>query len=256
MQSLKAGVAAPSLQILGIDAAVDPKNVGLAVADRAADGRWHLTALETGRRDAELSQQAAGLLDPGRPMLMAVDAPLGWPRALGESLAQHRAGEALEETSDRLFTRTTDHYVREQVGLKPLDVGADRIARTARAALALIDRIRARTGQPLPLLATPDEAAEGGLIEVYPAATLKQHGLPSRGYKKTEARALRETILAGIEQRLSPGEHKAACLASDHCLDAAVCILTAIDFLAGACHSPQHERLAGYEGWIWFPTNP
>lgn len=245
-------MSASNLQILGIDAAVDPKNVGLAVATMATDERWRLTGVETGRRDAELSHQAADLLDLDRPLLVAVDAPLGWPRELGESLAQHRAGEALDATSDRLFTRRTDHYVREQVGLKPLDVGADRIARTARAALALLDRLRDRTGKSLPLLMNPGDAKSGGLIEVYPAATLTQHGLPAKGYKKPPARHLRETIVAGFEQRLTPGEFRSMCLASDHCLDAALCVLAAIDFLEGKCPPPQDNDLARSEGWIWF----
>jgi predicted RNase H-like nuclease len=247
-------VSTTDLQILGIDAAVDPRNVGMAVAVMAPDGSWQMTAVETGRRDAELSHQAAGLIDPGRPLLVAVDAPLGWPSILSASLAQHRAGQALEQTSDQLFTRQTDRHVRGRVGLKPLDVGADRIARTARAALALIERLRERTQNPLPLLMEPGEAAQGGLIEVYPAATLTQHGLPSKGYKKPAARELRETILEGFKQRLNPSVHKAPCLASDHCLDAALCVLTAIDFLAGACHPPQDKHLARSEGWIWFPS--
>lgn len=56
---------------------------------------------------------------------------------------------------------------------------------------ALIEQLRKRTGHSLPLLVRPANAEAGGLIEVYPAATLKQHGLPHRRYKKPEATEVR-----------------------------------------------------------------
>ena len=239
-------------QLLGIDAAVDPKNTGLAAAVRDAQGRWRLTGVSTGRPGEDLAAQAVDLIDTRRPVLLAVDAPLGWPESLSRSLAGHRAGEAIEANSDTLFIRDTDRFVRQHTGLKPLEVGADRIARTARAALALVDAIRRASGQALPLLFNPGQASSGGLLEVYPAATLKQRGLPAKGYKKPDARPLREIILDGIAPELDPGEYQDTCLSSDHCLDAALCVLTAIDFLEARCAPPENPDLAGREGWIWF----
>jgi len=240
-------------QILGIDAAVDPKNVGLATAVQNNAGRWQVQAVASGAPAQDLAEQAAGLLEPGRPCLLAVDAPLGWPSPLSAALAKHRAGEPIPASSNELFIRETDRFVRERTGLKPLDIGADRIARTARAALALIDGIRRRTGQDLPLLLCLKAAHTGGLLETYPAATLRQSGLPAKGYKKPEARPTRQTILEGLAERLELGEHTTTCLDSDHCLDAVLCVLTAIEYLAGHCPPPQDQALAQTEGWIWFP---
>jgi hypothetical protein len=242
------------IQILGIDAAVDPKNVGLATAVSDDRGRWRLAAVEAGERGGDLAGQAVDLIDRDRVLVLAVDAPLGWPRALARSLAGHAAGEPIDAGSDDLFVRETDRYVRRHTGLKPLEVGADRIARTARAALALVDGIRRRSGQLLPLVLQAEAAASGGLLEVYPAATLAQRGLPAKGYKKPEARDVRSTILEGIGNELDPGPHASACLDSDHCLDAALCVLTAIDVLAGRCAPPQETESARAEGWIWFPA--
>jgi predicted RNase H-like nuclease len=241
-------------QILGIDAAVDPKNVGLAVATRTASGTWQIEAVASGTLNRDLAEQASAMLDPDRPILLAVDSPLGWPAALGRTLVEHAAGRVVKPYSNELFTRETDRFVRAHTGLKPLEVGADRIARTARAALALIDGIRRQTGNDLPLVLDPAEARTGGLLETYPAATLKQLGLPSRGYKKPDARPVRRSIIEGLSDRLELGDHVSICLNSDHCLDAVLCTLTAIEFLNGNCPPPTDPNLAHQEGWIWFPN--
>lgn len=243
-----------SLQMLGIDAAVNPANTGLAIA-RRSHGKWRIDSLATGQKQTGIAQQMAGLLNPSAPVLLAVDAPLGWPTDFVTNLSAHRAGEALDAEPRLLFTRETDRVVHRHTGLTPLSVSADRIARTAVAALAIVDALRNALGQPLPLLLNPTECRSGGLIEVYPAATLKQRGLPSRGYKKPEARALRNGIVDGIAQALDLNGHEIACLDSDHCLDAVLCVLTAIDFLEGNCLSPATPERAAREGWIWFRTD-
>jgi len=174
----------PNLQILGIDAAVDPRNTGFAVAGQR-DASWRIQTLETGKRGMPLADAIIERLSPEHPTLVAIDAPLGWPAPLARALSNHTAGAPLSLDPGTGFARETDRFVRERTGLKPLDVGADRIARTAAAALTLIEALRTRTGQPLPLLSSPEVAS--GLIEVYRAATPKQHGFPHRGYKKPHA---------------------------------------------------------------------
>jgi hypothetical protein len=241
----------PALQILSIDAAVDPRNTGYAVATHDT-GAWCIDALETGTRTGDLAERIANRLVPDRPILLAIDAPLGWPEPMTQALATHRAGTPLDLDPATGFSRQTDRVVRQKTGLKPLDVGADRIARTAAAALALIDEIRRRTGQPIPLLSKPQEARTGGLIEVYPAATLKQHGLPHRGYKRTDSGRERKKIAEGLPSELNLGTFRQACIDSDHCLDAVLCVLTAIDFLNGRCIQP-FANPPLREGWIWFP---
>jgi len=187
-----------------------------------------------------------------RPILVAIEPPLGWPEPLAGALAGHRTGEPLPLESAIGFARETDRFVREQTGLKPLDVGADRIARTAEAALSLIEALRNLTGQALPLLSGAENPENGGLVEVYPAATLKQRGLPRRGYKKPHATRERGVIADGISGDLNLSRCRQACIDSEHCLDAALCVLTAVDFLNGKCAVP-FSNLMRQEGWIWFP---
>src|SRR6056297_2713153 len=241
-----------ALQILGVDAAVDPRNTGYAIATSEA-GTWRIDGLSTGSRTTDLAEQITAQLDPDRPILVAIDAPLGWPSPFAKALEDHTAGEPLPLDPSTGFARQTDRLVREKTGLKPLDVGADRIARTAAAALTLIEALRKRTGQPLPLLSSPEDAETAGLIEVYPAATLKQHGLPHRGYKKPHATLERTAITDGISGKVNLGPCRQACIDSDHCLDAVLCVMTAIDFLNGDCASPENRSVMNREGWIWFP---
>jgi hypothetical protein len=150
-----------------------------------------------------------------------------------------------------MFRRATDRFVARQFGITPLDVGADRIARTAHAALKLLASVRRRTGLPVPLAwQTPPVAMEAA-IEVYPAATLSAHGLPSRRYKKAEDVAARRQIIEGLALEM-PFERTFPVIETEpDALDAVVCLLAAKDFLDGKAIGPTDLALAEHEGWIW-----
>jgi len=240
-----------TLQILGIDAAVDPRNTGYAIA-HIEGNRCRILHLATGRRSSSVVDQICDDMNADLPTLVALDAPLGWPVGLAELLTHHCAGGPIR--ADHPFNRETDRFVREQTGLKPLDVGADRIARTAVAALALVAGLRNRLDRPLPIVECPGSASAGGLIEVYPAATLRQHGLPYRRYKgsSADARTVRCRIAEALDQWIDLAPDSTQLEESDHILDAAICVLSAIDFLAGRCAPPPHEGNWQKEGWIWF----
>lgn len=173
-------------------------------------------------------------------MLVALDAPLGWPTALGAALAGHRAGERLEPSVDDLFRRRTDERVRIRLGKRPLEVGADRIAPTAHAALALLEGLRERLGEPVPLLWTPDSPARIGAIEVEPTAT---------------RRAWWPEDLTDPEQLARWTGSTPSCLApvSADERDAVICTIAGGDFLAGRAEPPPavDRETADKDGWIW-----
>lgn len=137
---------------------------------------------------------------------------------------------------------------------RPLDIGADRIARAALAALRLLGDVREDLNQPIPLCWEPGTLARTQAIEVYPAATLKARDFVHTGYKGSavEARAARESI----SRKLS-GEFKIDSAAlqegleSDHLLDAMICVAAGFDFLDGKCLKPENQSKAKREGWIW-----
>lgn len=252
------------LEIIGVDCAVEPRKTGLARAIWS-DATLSAVELSIPRNEEELDAWILDRLAGSSRLLLALDSPLGWPAALGVSLSGHRAGLPVGAQPNALFRRLTDQIVREQTGKQPLEVGADRIARTAVAALDLLDRVGRRLGGPIELGWNPNRLPRISAIETYPAAWLTGRGLPARRYKDAseEAKERRESILRRIEGRAAEsrevtvaldGATRDAAIASSHLLDALVCVLCGVDFLTGRCRGPApHEReLAAKEGWIWF----
>ncbi len=235
--------------LIGIDCAAQPVNVGVAIG-RVVDGVTHIEQLHAGHPDpVDLVADAIS-----SPALLAFDSPLGWPADLGDRLAVHRAGERLQGEPNDLFRRETDRFVKQAIGKQSLDVGADRIARTAHAALGLLADVRERTGLAIDLAATQTDSEESRCFEVYPAATLKAHGIDARGYKgnKPQNHDARRKLIDALASRLRIGETLIdLAIAKDDALDAAICCLAAADFAAGACFEPEDAALAAKEGWIW-----
>lgn len=249
--------SAPPVTILGIDAATQPKKLGLS------RGRLHGSTLtiDAVTRGADVDSPLETLASWAQgPTLLAIDAPLGWPAALGRGLSTHRAGEPLHAEPNHLFRRDTDRFVHATLGKLPLEVGADRIARTAEAALRLLGQLRTRLRAEVPLLWTPSLDSLAA-IEVYPAATLIARNLDARGYKGTKdgALAARERIAARLAAEARVEVPTEQLTASDDCLDAALCVLAGADFLSGRSIAPVPEQreTAEIEGWIWFsrPTS-
>lgn len=239
--------------IIGIDAATQPRKLGLA--------RGHLDDDDLVVTDALLGSEVESVAETiaswigDRPTLFAIDAPLGWPAPLAQGLHRHRAGQVLDGEGHDLFRRTTDRFVHKSIGKMPLDVGADRIARTAHMALRLLGEVRGRTGLDIPLAWSPE--VEGvAAIEVYPAATLLAHRAAATGYKRKDdvSRDYRETILSALRHDWSLKMDDRLLAGSDDLLDAAVCVLAGADFLRGGCVAPTADQraTAEVEGWIWF----
>jgi len=240
--------------IIGVDCATLPEKTGLALAGPTEEG-WRVLEAGNGRDLPQRETLAAWVAAAERPLL-CLDAPLGWPQAMGASLASHRAGQALAPDASALFRRQCDAFIQAETGCRPLEVGANFIARTARTALALLEQLREDSGRNLPLLWHPGAGEEGGVIETYPAATLRASGLPWRRYKPAAALGLRDEIIAGWSEWLSPpGGHSAAMQAmraQADVLDAANCVLAGVDFIEGrAMVPPKLDDQLAVEGWIW-----
>ncbi len=235
--------------LIGIDCAAQPKNVGIAIG-RIVDGVTSIEQLYAGHPDP------AGLVAESitSSALLAFDSPLGWPADLGARLAAHRAGDRLHGEPNDLFRRETDRFVKQAIGKQSLDVGADRIARTAHAALGLLADVRERTGLTIDVATTQRDSDETRCFEVYPAATLKAHAIDARGYKgsKPENQKARRKLIEALEPRLHIADALIdLAIAKDDALDAAICCLAAADFVAGACFEPKNPDVAAKEGWIW-----
>lgn len=239
-----------AITIIGIDCATDPKKVGLAKAVLSR-GRVLVQHAEPGTAKNNITQRVTEWLESDRPALIALDAPLGWPEALGSALAHHNAGEVIKDEPNNLFRRETDRFIKNRTAKQPLDVGADRIARTAVFALTLLSYLRELTGKPIPLAWNP-ELIDHRAIEVYPAGTLTAYKLPNGKYKENSEthRAVREQIVRGLPEWVEIADEKAL-FANADVLDAVLCCVAGADFLSYRSMEPTDPRLARKEGWIW-----
>lgn len=239
------------IQIIGIDCATDPAKVGVA-RGQLRHGRVEVEAAQlVGKGGDPAAVVSPWIAAHAGPTLLAVDAPLGWPAGLGAALATHRAGAQLAGEANQLFRRTTDRVVHERLGKLPLDVGADRIARTALAALQMLQRLRDHHGERIPLAWNVRDIAPLAAIEVYPAGTLTSRGVTSSGYKLASDRSVREAMLDALADELVVGPHRPTLLQHADVLDATLCLLAASDFLQGTVMQPDDHALAMHEGWIW-----
>ena len=236
--------------IIGIDCATIDAKVGLSIGVAEHD-RCVVQFAGVCSTEREVAGEVAAWLAQSTRALIALDAPLGWPQAMGRALAQHRAGEPLSMTANNLFRRATDGFVKMHLGKQSLDVGADRIARTAHAALKLLADLRRLTALPIPMAWAPGYDAHAAAIEVYPAATLIAHGIPARGYKKKDQSAERRVIIKRLTDHVELPPDTSVMERNADALDAVVCVLAGYDFLRGQCHPPEDGQLARHEGWIW-----
>jgi predicted nuclease with RNAse H fold len=231
------------IALLGIDCATNPKKTGLALGELRGEV-VHILRCSTGASDKAPAAIAVNWLDEYEEALIALDAPLGWPQKLGVCLSTHRAGLLVQAEANQLFRRMTDVAIKDRLGKQPLEVGANLIARTAVAALMLLDQIRRSTGRHIPLAWAPKETERWRAIEVYPAATRIGYGAPDIGGS-----------LEGLEESLDCSAVLPALARSKDAVDAAVCALAAADFLSGRAAPPQDHDMASVEGWIWAPRS-
>jgi predicted nuclease with RNAse H fold len=99
------------------------------------------------------------------------------------------------------------------------------------------------------------------VVEVYPAASLKQWGLKHRGYKgaiNIDNRARVVDALLAAAPWLTLGQYEDACRRSDDALDAVIAAITARAAWQGHVTSPssEHAAISKTEGWIALPTRP
>lgn len=151
--------------LLGIDCATVPKKTGLALGELRC-GILHILRCTTGSSHTPPAMIANEWIKDYDDVLIALDTPVGWPKALAFSLSNHKAGMAIKIDADQLFSRATDKAIRERLGKKPLEVGANLIARTAVAALSLLDELRRFTDRQIPLAWAPVERERWRAIEV------------------------------------------------------------------------------------------
>lgn len=239
-----------AVTIIGIDCATQAKNIGLA-RGTFENGKAQIDEVIIGARNISIVDPIADWISNSQNVLIAVDAPLGWPTALGKELQNHAAGNPVKVEPNYLFRRSTDRSIKREIGKQSLDVGADRIARTAHAALTLLGEIRLKTGEVIPLAWEPGLQTGIFTIEVYPAATLIQHNINVPGYKRKDGQDARRELLNKLGNRIELPRNTSLMEENDDALDAVICVLAGADFLRGDVYKPADLEIAKKEGWIW-----
>jgi predicted RNase H-like nuclease len=224
--------------IIGIDCATQANKVGLARGFVKKNSLIIDKVLKP-RSKESVSDIVTNWIIPEIKTLLAIDAPLGWPKSLGEELIHHSAGNSLNTESNRLFRRDTDKFIKEHVGKQSLDVGADRIARTAHAALKILSEVSEDINCEIPLAWNAELNSNISVIEVYPAATLKMCGYRSDGYKKKENIEQRKEILKAISKDVTFNLDTSLMVEDDDVLDAAICVLSGFYFASNQCFEPE-----------------
>ena len=237
---------------VGVDLAAEPANTAVARI-RWTDSFAQVQAVGVGIDDPALVEEITASDKAG------IDCPLGWPWRFVQFVAQPQAGAfvapaevAGKDWRRQLALRETDLVIRSTTGLIPLSVAADRIGLAAMRCAGPLARLAA-AGAPV------DRSGAGVVVEVYPAAALKQWGLTYRRYKGFTNTTIRHQLvdtLTAAAPWLTLGDHAQACRRSDHALDA---VIAALNARAAALHlttTPGAEQLgaARTEGWIALPT--
>ena len=242
------------VRVVGVDLAAEPVRTAVAVLTWA-DSKAVVEHLCVGADDEAVLAALATADKAG------IDAPFGWPDAFAAFLAAHQAGDVPVpggltglQWRRQLAWRHTDEAVRAATGIIPLSVAADRIGHAAMRCAGLLAKL-GDAGRSV------DRDGSGTVAEVYPAASLKQWGLPWRGYKQPRnLSALTElvTALQAAAPWLELGSHYPLCRTSNDALDAVIAALTARAAALGLTPRPDPDLQppASREGWIALPTSP
>lgn len=233
--------------VVGIDAAAQAANTGIAIYQVGYEPFEIVGVLSelTPTKVAEHLLKVSTESD----LLFAVDAPLGWPAAYRNEFCSHVAGSPLAPSADELFMRATDMAVKENVGIRPLSIGADKIARASHSVLNLIATLSEATKRESKLVWSPHDMSPIRLVEVYPAATAKLlsgEALPPKKRRDEYQDALLKCLRQiGLEWESLP--------ANQNALDAMMCVGCGVRFIRGEAEPPSQDQmsLAVTEGWIW-----
>ena len=242
----------------GIDLASKPRRTGVCMIEWRPGERAYVHCPATDADDPDLLAQM------GKEYVtkVGIDAPFGWPSEFIEAISTYRASGTWEPwPSDHLRLRETDRVVRVETGIMPLSVSTDKIAVVAMRCARLL-AAHWEAGDEL-----PDRTGAGRLVEVYPAAALRQWHLSPKdepedpgSYRGSGAlpAARRGRLMTALADRSSTWleineKTMHVCRQSDDCLDALLCALIARAVEIGQVLPISDPARASEEGWIALP---
>lgn len=235
---------------VGVDLAAEPKGTAAAVIDWSEGGAT-LVSVMVGASDDKLVALTHGSVKIG------IDCALGWPSRFVDFLVAHRSDDhslseefgAMDWRRD-LSYRETDRRVRELTGRWPLSVATDRLGVTALRCAGLV----ARLGD---VGVSVDRSGWGGIVEVYPAGSLKLWGFDTAGYRaSTDVRARLIDDITARAPWFSLSEFRDVLVESCDAFDSVIASFAARAAAIQAATLPVDDDMdvARVEGWIALPT--
>ena len=188
-----------------------------------------------------VSTEEASLVDRARRVVVAIDAPLGFPVGLLRFLTQpeETVTPPKIEIRSRLAYRDCERWVKDEFNKKPLSAAFDKLGSNATLAMTLMRHARAAGFTVMPFGDTPSDRT---IIEVYP-------GIAKRAHKKNE-RAI-EAVERWMPNGPVPGSDE---------YDACICAILGLVFggagpilgLPNLIPPPRDRQdQAKREGWIY-----
>jgi predicted nuclease with RNAse H fold len=234
---------------VGVDLSAESKGTAVAQIEWLPN-RARLINLHLGAADELIVELAKSSEKTG------IDCALGWPVDFANFINDHVGGNH-ELTPDfgssdwrrKLSYRETDRVVRSTTGRWPLSVATDRLGVTALRCAGLVARLRA---------AGLGVAREGtqGIVEIYPAPSMKIWGFETAGYRDSpEIRLRLVAYLRASCPWLDLGDHADLMVKSCDAFDAVIACLAARSAAIGSSTMPDDTQLglAKLEGWISLP---
>ncbi|MFH7525181.1 DUF429 domain-containing protein [Aeromonas enteropelogenes] len=186
-------------------------------------------------RPALQNEQTLMQVEACSHLALGIDAPLAFPRALGDLLAGKPLSCAVPEREiDNPYAyRDCERWLHQQYGKKPLSATFDRLGNNATLALSMLPHLA-----DLQLVPKVQARAERAVLEVYPALA-KQGG---------KASAARSELAALLPERVVAGTDR---------YDAALCALMALQYAAAGRVNQlpplvmPPAGMARDEGWVY-----
>ena len=192
-RAISVPVVVERVRTLGIDLAAQAKQTAVCLL-AWGEGQAAIETLALGVDDAAILE----LIRSEEPAKVAIDAPFGWPAPFVAAVSQHASGgEWQAHAPQSLRLRATDLHVIAKTRQQPLSVSADKIAVTAFRCAGLLSELT-KAGFAI------DRAGDGLVVEVYPAAALRQWRMDPRGYKSDKPERTSSTRRARRKSRRSP----------------------------------------------------
>lgn len=242
--------------VLGIDLAGVTGKTGYAVLRGRNQPRLaEADVMRSTKTPLQSEQELISLIDRFAPTRLVIDAPLTLPPCMACPDSCRGPGESCElEVARSMWAGGSNPVIRREceVELKRMIPGSQPNPTmglgiiTARA-VGLVRKLESRPVAPL-------SVASREILEIYPAASLRQMGWTGRPPKRAPLKdrvSFYSEVVDSLTTEVNGTDEWPQCREQDDVFDALIAAYTGWLYPEGLVTPPQGFNLAS--GWIWFP---